>query len=84
MWVSDNKATATVGDRQHTETTVQIVGSNEQRASARERHKDRPTEGHATNGVEQRRLDELAQRKRVGIHKVHRDNKWMGSLNFGD
>ncbi len=44
-----------------------------QRASAWKRHKDRPTKGHATNGVEQRRLDELAQRKHVGIHEVHRE-----------
>jgi len=25
----------------------------------------------------------LAQRKHVGIHKVHWGNKWMGSLNLG-
>jgi len=25
---------------------------------------------------------DLAQRKCVGIHEVHWDNKWMGSLNF--
>ena len=55
-----------------------------QRLSAWKRHKDRPTRGCATNGVEQRRLDELAQRKHVEIHEVHWENKWMGSLDFGD
>jgi len=33
----------------------------------------------ATNRIEQVHLDEVAQRKHVGIHSVHWDNKWMGS-----
>jgi len=37
-----------------------LLGRMKQRASARERHKDRPTEGRATNGVEQCRLDGLS------------------------
>jgi len=49
-----------------------------QRASARERHKDRPIKERATNGVDELRLDDLAQRKRVKIHDGPRGNKVDG------
>ena len=49
-----------------------------QRASTRERHKDRHKERRATNGVDERRLDDLVQRKRVGIHDGHCGNKVDG------
>jgi len=55
-----------------------------QRASARERHRDRPTRGCATNGVEQRRLDGLVQRKRAGIHDGHCGNKVDGLFGLDD
>ena len=40
------------------------------------------TERCATNGVDKCHLDDLAQRKHVKIHVVHRGNKWMGSLDL--
>jgi len=40
------------------------------------------TERHATNGVDECHLDDLAQRKHVKIHMVHRGNKWMGSSDL--
>ncbi len=40
------------------------------------------TRRHATNGVDERCLDGLAQGKHAGIHKVCWGNKWMGSLDF--
>ncbi len=36
----------------------------------------------ATNGVDGCCLDDLAQRKHVEIHEVHRGNKWMGSMDL--
>jgi len=60
------------------------VWVKKQRASARERHKDRLTEGRATNGVDELRLDDLAQRKRVEIHDGPRGNKVDGLFGLGD
>jgi len=37
---------------------------------------------HATNGVDKLRLDGLAQRKHVEIHRVRSGNEWMGSLTL--
>ena len=56
----------------------------EQNASARERHKDRPTDGRATNGVDELCLDDSAQRKRVRIHDGPRGNKVDGLFRLDD
>ena len=50
----------------------------------RERHKDRHKERRATNGVDECRLDDLAQRKHVGIHDGPRGNKVDGLFGLDD
>ncbi len=82
MWVSGNEATVTVGDRQHTRTTLQIVGSK-LRGPPHERDTGIDTRRDALPTV----LTDAAwmTQHRGSVLKstmVHEATKWMGSSDL--
>ncbi len=82
MWVTSSKVLATLGGSNTQQNTLQIVESKSE-VLCTEEMQGTMMKRHATNGVNRHRLDELVQKKHVGIHKVCWGNKWMGSSNFG-
>jgi len=75
MWVSDGKVLATLGGDDTQQNALQIVESKSE-VLCMEETQGTTTERRTTNGVNRCHLDDLAQRKHVGIHWVQ---QWQTS-----
>ncbi len=72
----------TVGETTHSNALCRLLG--QYRGSPHEEMQGLTQRRHATNGVDERCLDDLVQRKHVGIHDGHCGNKVDGLFGFNN